>query len=84
MSAEGAVVRPQDLPEFSGDLAHCDACEWPDADTAYVPPFDGAWTGLDAVRRDRLNSGKHQPLCAYLKRTCGRCRFEWAERLVGQ
>lgn len=45
MSAEGAVVRPQDLPEFSGDLAHCDACEWPDADTAYVLPFEGAWTG---------------------------------------
>lgn len=84
MSAEGAAVRPQDLPEFSDDLSHCDMCSYPDAAVEFVNRFEGAWTGLDAVRRDRLNSGKHQPLCAYLKRTCRRCGFEWAERLAEQ
>lgn len=84
MSAEGAAVRPQDLPEFSEDWVHCEACDWADAATEFVNKFEGSWTGIDAVRRDRLNSGKHQPLCAYLKRTCTRCGFEWAERLAGQ
>ncbi|AKA61704.1 hypothetical protein SEA_YDN12_37 [Streptomyces phage YDN12] len=64
-----------EIPEFTGDLAHCDPCGWPDADTTYVPaslmpgdldrtmnPFGGRW-----------------PAFAFLKRTCLRCGFQWAE-----
>lgn len=63
------------LPEFTDDLAHCDPCGYPDADTTYVSaslmpgdldrtinPFGGRW-----------------PVFAFLKRTCLRCGFQWAE-----
>lgn len=37
-----------EIPEFSDDLAHCDPCGWPDADTAYVPAIVGI-ASLDRI-----------------------------------
>lgn len=64
-----------ELPEFSDDLAHCDPCGWPDADTAYVPAIAGP-----VVIERRVNPfGGGWPVFAFLKRTCTRCGFQWAE-----
>jgi len=62
------------LPEFSDDLAHCDACEWPDARTVYVPA-DAAWPGVTRVDE----YGMKWPGGAYLKRICNRCGYSWPE-----
>lgn len=80
----GPITDPADLPEFSGDLACCDACEWPDAKTGYVTAFPTGRNSLGAVAREFLNSGKPRPLCAFLLRVCTRCGFQWAERLIGR
>lgn len=63
------------LPEYSDDLAHCDPCGWPEADTEYVPAVVGP-----ASSDRRINpSGGSWPVFAFLKRTCLRCGFQWAE-----
>ena len=65
----------RELPEFSDDLAHCDPCGWPEADTLFVPAIAGA----ASVDR-RINPfGGSWPVFAFLKRTCQRCGFQWAE-----
>lgn len=66
------------LPEYTGDLAYCDACEWPEAATEYVPAILGP-VSLDR----RVNPcGGGWPVGAFLKRTCERCGFQWAEALA--
>lgn len=67
-----------ELPEFSDDLPYCDACAWPEADTTYVP----AAAGMVSTARRINPSGGHWPAFAFLKRTCTRCGFEWAEACV--
>lgn len=64
-----------ELPEFSDDLAHCDPCGWPEADTEYVP----AIAGPVAIERRVNPFGGGWPVFAFLKRTCTRCGFQWAE-----
>lgn len=65
----------REIPEFSDDLAHCDPCGWPEADTEYVPPIVG---GVSIERRVNPFGGGW-PAFAFLKRTCTRCGFQWAE-----
>lgn len=67
-----------ELPEFSDDLSHCDACAWPEADTVFVTAILGA----ASVDRKVNPCGGHWPVFAFLKRTCIRCGFEWAEACV--
>lgn len=62
------------LPEFSDDLAHCDACEWPDAGTSYVPAAE-----LGEARRIQ---GRDWPKEAHLMRACTRCGYAWPEALA--
>lgn len=64
-----------ELPEFSEDLAYCDPCGWTDADTEYVP----AIAGLVVIERRVNPFGGGWPVFAFLKRTCLRCGFQWAE-----
>lgn len=64
-----------ELPEFSADLAHCDPCGWPEADTEYVP----ASTHPGDLSRALNPFGGRWPVFAFLKRTCTRCGFQWAE-----
>jgi hypothetical protein len=64
-----------EIPEFTDDLAHCDPCGWPEAATEYVPaslvPGD--------LSRTMNPFGGRWPVFAFLKRTCTRCGFQWAE-----
>lgn len=69
-----AIRDPRELPEFSDEFSFCQACHWQDADTKYVAP-SGSPLG---DRRDQ--QGNLWPVCAFLKRTCTRCGFQWAER----
>lgn len=64
-----------EIPEFTDDLAHCDPCGYPDADTTYVP------ASLMPGDLERLMNpfGGRWPVFAFLKRTCLRCGFQWAE-----
>jgi len=64
-----------ELPEFTDDLAHCDPCGWADAGTEYVP----AIVGIAALDRVVNPFGGGWPVFAFLKRTCLRCGFQWAE-----
>lgn len=64
-----------EIPEFTDDLAHCDPCGWPDADTEYVP---ASLMPLDTARNVNPFGGRW-PVFAFLKRTCTRCGFQWAE-----
>jgi len=69
--------KPAGLPEYSGELALCDACGFCDAETEYVP---SNWFRLDRGKGlVNLTSG---PAGSFLKRTCERCGFEWAESLA--
>lgn len=70
----------EQLPKYSGEDGCCFACNWPEADTEYVPAAKGP---LDSYRRLDLD-GKCFPATAFLKRTCGNCQYEWAESLVGR
>lgn len=65
----------RELPEYTGDLAYCQPCGWSDALTEYVP----AIAGLASVSRRIDSNGVSRPAQAYLKRTCERCGFQWAE-----
>lgn len=61
-----------EIPGFSDDLAHCEQCGWADADTEYVP--------ASRSPLDRINPfGGSWPPFGFLKRTCTRCGFQWAE-----
>lgn len=64
-----------ELPEFTDELAHCDPCGYPDANTTYVP------ASLMPGDPDRTRNpfGGRWPAFAFLKRTCLRCGFQWAE-----
>ena len=64
-----------EIPEFSDDLAHCDPCGWADAGIEYVP----AIAGPVAIDRRVNPFGGGWPVFAFLKRTCTRCGFQWAE-----
>lgn len=66
----------RDLPEFSDDLACCQVCGWADALTKYMP-------GVERHVSERRDcEGKRWPLGAFLRRTCGRCGFQWGEQLI--
>lgn len=64
-----------ELPEYTGDLAYCQPCGWSDAHTEYVP----AITGIAELARIINPAGGNWPTVAFLKRTCERCGFQWAE-----
>ena len=64
-----------EIPEFTDDLAHCDPCGWADAGTEYVP----AIVGPVSIERRVNPFGGGWPVFAFLKRTCTRCGFQWAE-----
>lgn len=64
-----------ELPEYTGDLAYCQPCGWSDALTEYVP----AIIGIAGLARIINPAGGSWPAVAFLKRTCERCGFQWAE-----
>lgn len=68
------------LPQFTGGRARCQPCGWPEAATEYTPPFAG---GVQRVLDRRDLDGNRWPSGRFLKRTCTRCGFEWAEACVG-
>lgn len=64
-----------EIPEFSADLPYCQPCGWQDADTEYVSA-----SGNPGDLSRTLNPfGGRWPVFAFLKRTCLRCGFQWAE-----
>lgn len=65
------------LPEYTGELACCEVCGYPDASTEYVPK---SGKRIDPHRMDQ--NGNPWPADRFLKRTCDRCGFQWAEACV--
>lgn len=61
------------LPAFSGDHPPCVKCGIRDAYTQYVPPRQPVY------ERGRVLITYRDE---FLKRTCSRCSYEWAEACV--
>ena len=68
------------LPEYSGDFSHCWACGNPEAETTYVPRIKSP---SDAISEKRTVHRDPKPgPDPFLKRTCTRCGYTWAEQTV--